>query len=71
MATAVSIAIRNEKALVELNEAVIAISEFFGVDAPDIPTEYRDASELPTMQIETMAAWAKQVASVAKERIDA
>lgn len=71
MATAISIAIRNEQALVRLNEAAIAISEHVGVDAPDIPTEYRDANELPTMQLEAMADWTRRIAeSLTKEQIN-
>lgn len=70
MATAKSIAIRNELALERLNRNLIVISERFNVEPPAIPTEYRDSAELPTMQLEELAAWSEQVTSAAKEQIN-
>lgn len=70
MATAVSIAIRNEQALARLNQSAVVISEWFSVEPPAITTEYRDSAELPTMQLEELASWAELVVSAAKEQAD-
>jgi hypothetical protein len=68
MATLESIAIRNEQALARLQANVAALSERFQVEPPDIPDGYRDARELPTMQLEVLAAWTETVVNATKEQ---
>jgi hypothetical protein len=70
MATAESIAIRNELALERLNQNLVVISERFNVEPPTITTQYRDLAELPTMQLEELAAWSEQVTSDVKEHVN-
>lgn len=70
MATVTSIAIRNENALERLNVSLVVISEQFGIKPPTITTEYRDPSELPTMQLEEIAAWADTAIDAIKERLN-
>lgn len=67
MATAISIAIRNEKALERLSNSLTELSNQLGVNPPTIPTEYRSLAELPTMQLEEIAAWADIATKSIKE----
>lgn len=62
MATPESIAIRSEAALERLNAAAARISQKTGVEAPDVPTWYRDTAELPVMQLETLTDFLEHLA---------
>jgi hypothetical protein len=64
MATLESIAIRNEQALARLRHAVETLASNFGVETAEIPDQYRDPAELPTMQLEAMADFLERVVSV-------
>lgn len=57
MATARARARQRAEALQRLTAATDALALALGIDPPVIPTHYRDAGHLPTMQMETVAAF--------------